>query len=88
MNDWTEDNGDTYCKREKESARVRFCDAWSFNLSERDINRYKSLKYVTEKATYIISVEKALEKGFKRPTAAGETKLFIPIKNWEVLSAV
>jgi len=82
MNDWVE--GETYCKREKESARVRFCDAWSFNLSEHDINRYKELKYVTEEATYTIPVEKALVKGFQRTTSAGEEKLFIPIKNWEV----
>jgi len=82
MNDWVD--GDTYCKREKESARVKYCDGWSFNMSERDIHKFKTLKYITEKATYTITVDKAIEKGFVRDTKQGETKLNIPVKNWEM----
>jgi len=85
MNDWTEDNGKTYCKKEKEKARVKFCNGWSFNMSENDITKFKKLKYITEEATYIIDVQGALTKGFSRPTKQGENKLYIPIKNFDII---
>jgi len=84
MNDWTEDNGKTYCKREKESARVRYCNAWSFNLSEHDINQYTLLRYYSEIGQYEILVEDAKKVGLPpREISSGEVKLNIPIeKNW------
>jgi len=74
----------TYCKKEKESGKLKYCDAWSFNLSKEDINNYETLKYFTEKATYEISVDLAKAKGFIRETKLGEKKLNIPIKHWYI----
>lgn len=80
MNDWEEDEGRTYCKRERESARVRMCDGWSFNMSEKDISKYSKLKYLTEKGTYEIPVSVARARGWEQKTKQDELKLYIPGK--------
>lgn len=76
--------GGIYSKKEKESQRLRIGGgSWSINLDELYGKTIETVEYITEKKTYTIEFDKAMDKGFVR-YLGGEKKLVVPIKYWSV----
>jgi hypothetical protein len=76
--------GRVYVKYEKESGKLRMSGgSWSINLADINGKDFDSIKYVTEKSIYEISLEDAFRSGFER-VFGGENKLIVPLIKWRV----
>ena len=82
MKGWIE--GKVYYKKELEKDRLRMGGgAWSINIDQLKDRELEKVVYITSEARYEIGWKKAKEKGFIR-ILGEETKLVVPIRNWEV----
>lgn len=72
-----------YTKYEKEAGKLRLCGgSWTVNLQDVDISQIDKIVYITEKATYTISMQDAMKHGFQR-LFSKELKLVVAMKYWE-----
>ena len=73
--------GNVYAKTESEKDKLRIGGgSWSINLDTLPKGT-QHIKYDTEEATYELSMQDALIKGFTR-VLGGENKLIVPLKYW------
>lgn len=75
----------TYIKKEDERNMLRMNGgSWTINLDEIDGKDITMVKYITDRKSYWISLEKAITVGFER-ILGGERKLVVPLVYWQEL---
>jgi hypothetical protein len=76
----------TYIKRENEKNILRMNGgSWTINIDEIDGKNITMVKYITDRYSYWISIEKAISVGFER-ILGGERKLVVPLVYWQKLA--
>ena len=81
-------HGKYFIRKVREKDRMKIFDAWSINpdiISELQEKQIEELHFIRGNKKYIISIEKALDKGFEKTFSGGRT-FYIPIQHMELTS--